>query len=271
MTQDRKNELYDKMIAWFTEHFEDDDELFEVLAEDLGMTQDELHDHSIEDLDKFFPPAGARLELKQKLEKCYADCKTGWLKLKPATLINLAEEIFTACQMVKYLPSSLSESEAEDLLRFKNPLEIATEAWMNYESVTYEEIEFAMWMFQEEDDLSENFEMEPVSIEKPVESQIGITIREFMQNHPNAGLEMMTPVGYVHIPPGQYSEIVKYGQIPAHLGASGTDYYIAVDEILSQEIRSINQSPEDPALFYVLSVEPEQGEETENHDYDMTI
>ncbi len=53
MTQDRKDELYEQMIAWICEN-NTDDALFHLLHEKFGMTKAELHDHSIESLDAFF-------------------------------------------------------------------------------------------------------------------------------------------------------------------------------------------------------------------------
>ena len=55
MTEERKNELYDQMIAWICEHTPSDEELFQVLHGEFHMTREELHDHSIESLDSFFP------------------------------------------------------------------------------------------------------------------------------------------------------------------------------------------------------------------------
>ena len=55
MTQERKDELYEQMIAWICEHHENDEDLFLVLTEHFGMTKEELHDHCIESLDCFFP------------------------------------------------------------------------------------------------------------------------------------------------------------------------------------------------------------------------
>ena len=55
MTQTRKDQLYDLMIAWICEHASSDKDLFLVLTEQFGMTKEELHDHSIESLDRFFP------------------------------------------------------------------------------------------------------------------------------------------------------------------------------------------------------------------------
>lgn len=55
MTQKRKDELYELMIAWICEHIPNDEDLFCTLNGQFGMTQQELHDHCIESLDCFFP------------------------------------------------------------------------------------------------------------------------------------------------------------------------------------------------------------------------
>ena len=54
MTQERKNEIYDKMLSWVFEHVKSDKELFRILHEEFGMTQDEFHDNSIDSLDYLF-------------------------------------------------------------------------------------------------------------------------------------------------------------------------------------------------------------------------
>lgn len=55
MTQERKDQLYDQMIAWICEHIKNDEDLFLTLNGHFGMTKEELHDHCIESLDSFFP------------------------------------------------------------------------------------------------------------------------------------------------------------------------------------------------------------------------
>ena len=54
MTQERKDELYELMIAWICEHIKNDEDLFLTLNGHFGMTKEELHDHCIESLDRFF-------------------------------------------------------------------------------------------------------------------------------------------------------------------------------------------------------------------------
>ena len=57
ITAERKNELYENMIAWICEHIPDDKDLFYTLNHHFGMTKEELHEHSIESLDRFFDEA----------------------------------------------------------------------------------------------------------------------------------------------------------------------------------------------------------------------
>lgn len=54
MTQERKNQLYDKMLLWVFEHVKNDKELFRILHEEFGMTQEEFHDNGIDSLDYLF-------------------------------------------------------------------------------------------------------------------------------------------------------------------------------------------------------------------------
>ena len=54
MTQERKNEVYDKMLAWVFEHVKNDKELFRILHEEFGMTKEEFHDNGIDSLDYLF-------------------------------------------------------------------------------------------------------------------------------------------------------------------------------------------------------------------------
>lgn len=43
------------MIAWICEHIPNDEDLYLTLHGHFGMTKDELHEHCIDSLDRFFP------------------------------------------------------------------------------------------------------------------------------------------------------------------------------------------------------------------------
>ena len=54
MEQDRKNKVFDRMLSWVFEHVKNDKELFRILHEEFGMTQEEFHDNGIDSLDYLF-------------------------------------------------------------------------------------------------------------------------------------------------------------------------------------------------------------------------
>ena len=54
MNQQRQNELYHELIRWVFEQCRSREQLFYVLCERIGMTQEELHDSGIRELDRFF-------------------------------------------------------------------------------------------------------------------------------------------------------------------------------------------------------------------------
>ena len=54
MTEERKVEIIEKFLQWMLENKQDDDELFHILHNEVGMSQEELNDFSIESLDYMF-------------------------------------------------------------------------------------------------------------------------------------------------------------------------------------------------------------------------
>lgn len=53
MTQERKCELFEKMLEWICEHISDEGDLAYTLLDRMGMTQEELYDSGIDYLDCF--------------------------------------------------------------------------------------------------------------------------------------------------------------------------------------------------------------------------
>ena len=70
MTQERKNELYDKMLTWICEHIQNDEDLFLTLKGQLGMTQEEVYDSRIDGLDEFF----VKDKIKQLADYAIREC-----------------------------------------------------------------------------------------------------------------------------------------------------------------------------------------------------
>lgn len=165
MTQERKDELYDQMIAWICEHIPNDEDLFLTLHGHFGMTKDELHDHSIESLDRFFPEESAWSRLKQKINANFAEYKERWLRMSPAELIDRCEELETVTRMAKELPSAVSEEDAEYLLRFYDPLEVVSGEWISRNGIDSlivdDEMSHLLWSLQDRGDAEQCYEMEP--------------------------------------------------------------------------------------------------------------
>lgn len=69
-------------------------------------------------------------ELKNKLQLNYQQFYQEWIALSPETLIERSEEIAATIFMCK---NALSECDTEDaafLLRFRNPLEVLRDKWI---------------------------------------------------------------------------------------------------------------------------------------------
>lgn len=165
MTQERKDQLYDQMIAWICEHISNDEDLFRTLNGHFGMTKEELHEHCIESLDKYFPEDSPRTRLKQKINANYAEYKERWLQMQPSELIANCEELEAVTRMAQELPSAVSNESAEYLLRFKNPLEVVSGEWISRNGIDSlivdDEMTHLLWALQDRGDAEDYYEMEP--------------------------------------------------------------------------------------------------------------
>lgn len=54
MTESRKTKIIDEFLTWMIEHHENDEDLYLVLSENIGFTQEELHEFDIESLDEYY-------------------------------------------------------------------------------------------------------------------------------------------------------------------------------------------------------------------------
>lgn len=130
MNQQRKDELYDKMFTWICEHCRSDRERFQLFHGQFGMTKEELHEHNIENLDRWFPEVSARTRLKQRFDDNLAEYRERWLKLEPAALIEQCEEVEAVTRLARTFLFVVTEEDAEHLLRFRNPLGMLSDEWI---------------------------------------------------------------------------------------------------------------------------------------------
>lgn len=94
------------------------------------------------------------------------------------------------------------------------------------------------------------------------------TIKEFIQEHQDAELHLMTPGGYIDMLAKEADLLLNGEDVAAHFGMRGTDYMISAEEVLKQEIYSVNQD-EQNARFYIITEMPEKEVQAESFDCTM--
>ena len=163
MTQERRDQLFDEMLGWISETVKSSEDLYGLLHDHLGMSQEELHECCIESLDEFFP-SDARSRLKAKVMENYDVFKAEWLKMEPIELIGICDQMESVTRMMKELPSSVSEEQAEYLLRFKNPLEVVSDEWLSINGmdslVIDDEMTDILWNLTDRHEVEDYYEME---------------------------------------------------------------------------------------------------------------
>ena len=98
LTEKRKMELIENFLTWMIEHHENDEDLYLVLSENIGFTQEELHEFDIESLDEYYE----REQEKEKQETI--DTMTG-------------EDVMEATAYMASAPDCCSpEEKAENVL-----------------------------------------------------------------------------------------------------------------------------------------------------------
>ncbi len=170
MTQERKDQIYDQMIAWICEHIPNDEDLFITLHGHFRMTKSELHEHCIESLDSFFPEDDPRTLLEQKIMANYEEFKARWLQMEPIDMIEQCDQIEGLTRLMKELPYAVSDEEALYLLRFKTPLEVVSDEWIGRNGmdslVVDDEINHLLWALQDRGDAEQFYELESEASEE---------------------------------------------------------------------------------------------------------
>jgi len=77
-----------------------------------------------------------------------------------------------------------------------------------------------------------------------------MTLEQFRQEHPNDVIQIMSPGGYVTLPPDR-----PLDQIYAHAGVSGTEIPVSWAELKDHIVESCNFNEAD-GNWYLLTAEP---------------
>ena len=84
--------------------------------------------------------------------------------MEPIELIGICDQMESVTRMMKELPTSVSEEEAEYLLRFKNPLEVVSDEWLSRNGmdslVVDDEMTDILWNLTDRHEAEDYYEME---------------------------------------------------------------------------------------------------------------
>ena len=112
-----------------------------------------------------------KIQFSEKIAECHQCYKDQWKALDSDELIDRAEEIAAVQRLATAIPEVINDSEIEYLMKFKNPLEIVVEYWLNdsaYNSpLLDEEIESVIYQIVDKDDVDTIYEMESDETEEP--------------------------------------------------------------------------------------------------------
>lgn len=90
-----------------------------------------------------------------------------------------------------------------------------------------------------------------------------MTVREFIEHHPKATMDMMTPEGYVTITPEIATGLLRGEGVASHPGVNEHWAKVTAEELLPQEINQCREHPEIPDYFYMLTEYAQEQSATE--------
>ncbi|OCN02923.1 hypothetical protein A7X67_12310 [Clostridium sp. W14A] len=67
-----------------------------------------------------------------------------------------------------------------------------------------------------------------------------VTVREFIERHPNAAFDMMTPGGFVYLTPDRAESLLDGRSVKGHPGEIEYAHEIPAEELLNQEVVRAN-------------------------------
>ncbi len=204
--------------------------------------------------------------LFDRLRENYADLAAIWSAMPSSELIEKAEEIYATMLVKEHLIRYVSEEQAAWFLRFENPLEIVRDKWIEengMERVHDEDFSHAVWTVMDCQDTESCYAL-MADADPPTGRDEPVTVREFIERHPNVSFDMMTPYGFVYLTPEKAKLLLSGQNVKGHPGEIEYAMEITSDELLNQEVISANFNGD---VWHLLSDEireqtlpsPEQG------------
>ena len=180
--------------------------------------------------------------LFDRLQENHAGFVARWSALTPAELIEKAEEIHASQMVMEHLMGSVDEHQAEWLLRFENPLEIMRDKWIEENGLRMvhdEDFVHALWAVMDCQD-TEGLYALASGVEPTPGRDDPITVREFIERHPNVSFDLMTPGGFVYLTPDRAKLLLAGQSVKGHPGEIEYAMEITADELLNQEVIRAN-------------------------------
>lgn len=175
--------------------------------------------------------------LRKRLDRGMAQYQKEWQQKPASELVELASEI-AAVQFVyqELSDGSYSAEYMEYLLRFENPLEVVADQWISEQTVDFsEELTHALWTLWDKGESESEYTLDPDYAPVSAE-EVRITLREFIEAHPNASFDMMTPGGYVYLTPETAQLLLAGHNVKGNPGSAEFARDVPAEELLEQEI-----------------------------------
>ena len=87
---------------------------------------------------------------------------------------------------------------------------------------------------------------------------MNITVRDFLKQYPDSGLDLLTPAGLVNIPPRTGRELLSPGGNKMKFFVCGTREKVSAADLLEQQICKIVKYRNDPWRVFMLVNPPER-------------
>ena len=188
---------------------------------------------------------------RKKLDRNWNDHLRELYGLSKGALIGKSGEI-TAARFVynELYGGGYPEDYMEYLLRFENPLEVARDQWISEQSVDFsEELNHALWTLMDRGDAEQDYALDPDYTPAPATDK-KVTVREFIERHPCANLDMITSYGCVYLTPEAARRVLAGERVNGHPGVPQYAMEIDAEELLNQEMHVANFSK---GTWYILS------------------
>ncbi len=180
---------------------------------------------------------------QKKLDECWNNYMYTLGRYSKESLIKMSEEITATRFLYNELHGGgYPEDYMEYLLRFENPLEVARDQWISEQSVDFsDELNHALGTLMDRGDAEQDYVLDPDYTPAPA-TEKKVTVREFIERHPSASFDMMTPGGFVYLTPERAKLLLAGQSVKGHPGEIKYAMEITANELLNQEVLNANFS-----------------------------